>query len=681
MLDLKKKLSEITSQFKMPLIAGVGALLTGLFLCLISGFIVFNFLLVLSETMIVICVSYFFLKAVFKIKNLPYEQVIENEDLISCIILSALLLLSISDIFIGDISIGRILGIFVVLCLAQSGNMAVASITGMIFGLALGIYDRSLVSLCVIYGFCGIICGIFSNISRIVGVSSFIILMSVMVVYFDGSAFGVMWIIESLIAGTLSLFVSKTVLKSIKLSFKDTSDTNNTHEEKLRQLVLQRLTGLSQGYKEVFEAVITLSDKFLKTNYNNVSTVFDMASKKACKGCGLLNVCWQRDYSTTVDALNKVTGILMQNSKVKKSDMPFVFSNRCVRLERFVESLNDSYQDLQMRKKLYQKQQQTRQLSCQQYISLAKVMEQTANEITQKVVFDTNAEERIIKYLNKKDITPKVVMVIIDELLRTKVEIDIDVEEFCDLSISKDCLLEKISQITGAALTEFNVIRRKDTVKINMFTKEKFCPSYAFVSGRKEGESISGDNVGIFKTDKSKLVMQIGDGMGSGQKAALDSAVAAKVVKKIIKAGFDNDAAITILNSALLLKSDDESVISIDIAVLDMYTGECEFVKLGAAPTYVMRSGLVSRIDTNSLPVGILDRVEAKSTVMTLGFKDLILMVSDGVISNGDDFIFDIIQKHKELEPKDICNLILNVAKQKNDGIFKDDMSVICTKL
>jgi stage II sporulation protein E len=361
--------------------------------------------------------------------------------------------------------------------------------------------------------------------------------------------------------------------------------------------------------------------------------------------------------------------------------MPFVFTNRCIRLDKFVESINDSYKDLQMRKKLYQKQQQTRQLSCQQYISLSKVIDQTANEIAQKVVFDVNAEERIIKFLNNKDVMPKVVMVIIDELLRTRVEIDINVEEFSDLSISKDCLLQKVSQITGAQLTEFNVQRRKDIVKISMSTKETFFPVYAFMSVKKEGESISGDNVGIFKTDRSKLVMQIGDGMGSGQRAALDSAVASKVVKRIISAGFDNEAAITILNSALLLKSDDESVISIDIAVLDLYTGDCEFVKLGAAPTYVMRSGLISRIDANSLPMGILDKAEAKSTVMTLGFKDIILMVSDGVISNGDDFIFDMLQRHKELDPRDICNLVLNEAKQKNGGIFKDDMSVICTKL
>jgi serine phosphatase RsbU (regulator of sigma subunit) len=94
-----------------------------------------------------------------------------------------------------------------------------------------------------------------------------------------------------------------------------------------------------------------------------------------------------------------------------------------------------------------------------------------------------------------------------------------------------------------------------------------------------------------------------------------------------------------------------------------------------------MRSGLISRIDANSLPMGILDKAEAKSTVMTLGFKDIILMVSDGVISNGDDFIFDMLQRHKELDPRDICNLVLNEAKQKNGGIFKDHMSVICTKL
>lgn len=680
-LGFEKNLVDITSQFKMPGVAGAASLLVGVFFCITTGFLVYDFLLVLLETMIISCVSYFFAKAIFKVKNLPYEKTIENEDLISCIILTSLLLLALSDVYLGDISIGRILGIFIVLFLAQSRNMAVAAITGLVFGLALGIYDRSLVSLCVIYGFCGIICGIFSHISRIVGVSSFIILMSVMVVYFDGSAYGVMWIIESLIAGTLSLLVPKNALKSLKLSFNDVEEKNSTHEDKLRELVLNRLTSLSHGYKDVFESVITLSDKLLKTNFNNITTVYDMASKKACRGCSLLNACWQRDYNTTVDCLNKVTNKLIQNSKISKTDLPLIFTNRCGRLDIFVENINDCYKEYKMRQKLALKQQQATKLSCQQYISLAKVMEQTANELSQKVVFDVDAEERIIKFLNKKEIIPKVVMVIIDDCLRTQVEIDIDFEEHSDLSISKECLLEKISQITGAPLTEFNVTRRKDNIKISLSTKEKFNPCYAFVSGKKEGETISGDNVGVFKTEKSKLVMQIGDGMGSGQRAAIDSAVATNVIKKIIQAGFGNDAAITILNSAILLKSDDENLISIDIAVLDLYTGYCEFLKLGAAPTYIMRSSFVSRIDSNSLPVGILDRAQAKSTAVKLGDKDIIVMVSDGVISNGDEFVFDILQNNKELEPKDICALILNAAKQKSDGIIKDDMSVICTKI
>jgi hypothetical protein len=129
--------------------------------------------------------------------------------------------------------------------------------------------------------------------------------MSVMVVYFDGSAFVVMWIIESQIAGTLTLLVSKNVLKSIKLSFKDVENKNSTHEDKLRELLLRRMTALSNGYKEVFEAVITLSDKFLKTNYNNISTVFDMASKKACKGCGTFKCLLAKRFNITVDGLNK----------------------------------------------------------------------------------------------------------------------------------------------------------------------------------------------------------------------------------------------------------------------------------------------------------------------------------------------------------------------------------------
>ena len=58
-------------------------------------------------------------------------------------------------------------------------------------------------------------------------------------------------------------------------------------------------------------------------------------------------------------------------------------------------------------------------------------------------------------------------------------------------------------------------------------------------------------------------------------------------VLKLLKAGFGFDAALKLINSALLVKAGDESLATLDIGCIDLYTGNAEFLKAGAACSFV----------------------------------------------------------------------------------------------
>lgn len=90
------------------------------------------------------------------------------------------------------------------------------------------------------------------------------------------------------------------------------------------------------------------------------------------------------------------------------------------------------------------------------------------------------------------------------------------------------------------------------------------------------------------------------------------------------------DASLKLVNSALLVKSGDESLATIDITGVDLYTGKAEFYKAGAAPTFLRKSGKGGYVESSSLPVGILGGVNFEKNAVTLRDGDVIVMVSDG---------------------------------------------------
>ena len=61
--------------------------------------------------------------------------------------------------------------------------------------------------------------------------------------------------------------------------------------------------------------------------------------------------------------------------------------------------------------------------------------------------------------------------------------------------------------------------------------------------------------------------------------------------------GFSFDSSLELVNAALLAKSEEESLSTIDVATIDLYSGETQFLKAGAAPTFVYRDGSVVKVE------------------------------------------------------------------------------------
>ena len=143
-----------------------------------------------------------------------------------------------------------------------------------------------------------------------------------------------------------------------------------------------------------------------------------------------------------------------------------------------------------------------------------------------------------------------------------------------------------------------------------------------------EPEAVSGDVVTDFEAD-GRYYMILSDGMGSGKEAALTSGMAVSLLERLIRSGAELETALKMLNQ-IIRSTERECSATVDIAEIDLATGEARFVKSGAAPSFVLRDGSIFRLQSKTVPLGILRALDAEMIRFDVQPGDTVVMISDG---------------------------------------------------
>ena len=155
----------------------------------------------------------------------------------------------------------------------------------------------------------------------------------------------------------------------------------------------------------------------------------------------------------------------------------------------------------------------------------------------------------------------------------------------------------------------------------------------------KRGERVSGDSASQFETESGTLCLLLSDGMGCGEAAQRESAMAVRLLERFLRAGIDAPPALKTLNSALSLRAEStDSFTTVDLLTLSLQTLEGELYKYGAAPSYLKRGGSVRRVTCSCLPAGLQEgSPPPEATHLRLSPGSFFVMVSDGVADSSDD--------------------------------------------
>ena len=192
------------------------------------------------------------------------------------------------------------------------------------------------------------------------------------------------------------------------------------------------------------------------------------------------------------------------------------------------------------------------------------------------------------------------------------------------------------------------------------------------------GQSVSGDALDQFCDTSGRAQMLLCDGMGTGRAAAVDGQMAAKLTAQLLRAGFAAESAARLVNVALGLKgAEQEAGATLDLLTVDLYTGRAGLFKAGAAPSFLVRGGVPRMLDGASLPMGVLDSLVGRSTTFALDAGDWVVLVSDGALTDGSDWLMQQLQLCAKLghTPKQAAETVADAAARRA-GAKQDDITV-----
>jgi len=218
---------------------------------------------------------------------------------------------------------------------------------------------------------------------------------------------------------------------------------------------------------------------------------------------------------------------------------------------------------------------------------------------------------------------------------------------------------------------------------VRCFFREE--PEYLFMTGTaravKETETVSGDNFAFFEAGDGNLTAVLSDGTGSGEEACRDSEMIADMTEGLLETGITPGMAVGLVNSAMLNEGMGNRIPTLDLCSIDLYEGKCQFLKSGAAASFIKRGSAVETITSGSFPLGTFGNIQPESTGRELSDGDLIIMVSDGVTeswnSEGEEKVRRYLSEMDAISPTELANRLLRYTIGEAGGRIRDDMTIL----
>ncbi len=683
----------------------ISSLIVNIIGVFIKGFLLYDLLLAISMAMIITIFYKIFSNSLAIITNYNEKMAFSIEEVLGTSLLIAVSLCSLGSLSIYGFSVRNVLSIFIVLVLGWKHGILVGTTAGTTIGVSLGVIAGIEPIVVAAYAICGMISGILNRFGKIGVICGFVLGNVILSYVANGMVAHLILFKEILIAGLALLVVPKnvhieleTILGENKFLPTGVSRGLNKSRETANKLnnVSKVVKDMADTYKNAAATIIDEEDikeknkqKFIAELLNNIE---HMES----------NILHENISDVEGPLVNEIFLELMDKGFIREKDLIKILAknnqyiigfnqnengvNRDI--QKMTEAINSAFRISKMNFVWSIRLNEEKKNFEKQLNNVSKAIENIAEDIKDDIKNeDTNTDkkEEIILLLKQKEIFVEEIEINKKENDRYKIDLYIqetknEKTEKVIINILNKVLEEKLE------ITKQEILKEKNITKYNIISEDRFILDIGHSIAVKDEMPVSGDSIIRTKLQDGKYLIAISDGMGAGPEARKSSQIVISMLKRLLNSGFEKDISIDLINSNLLSVSD-EVFATLDIAIVDLYKGNVEFIKNGACPTYIKNNKRIQIVKSLTLPTGVIKDTYTDVFDKDLDNNDIVVMISDGILESNVEY------KNKELwvkylladieitNPQKISDIILNEAVDNTFGKIKDDMSVITFKI
>ena len=434
-----------------------------------------------------------------------------------------------------------------------------------------------------------------------------------------------------------------------------------------RSLAGERLFDMAAVFREIENAFSAL-DASSENETGARQAMEEALISSVCAECENRQRCEQ---SGAGEAIEKLVGIGAGKGKVTLLDLPAKLSSECVNPSGMLFCLNKLLAEYRRHAIDLENAALGRQLLADQARCIGAMLKELAVDESRPFSPDAEKERRLRSLLARAGVVCQEAMV---------------TEECVSLTAAGNYdtlkILSAAEKVFAPAVLSKKRAIAADKYYYEFRKRPAFDAAFGTAAAKKEGESASGDTHSVLKIDEKTFLMALSDGMGSGEYARKISDCTVSLVESFYRAKMPSPLILETVNR-LLSFNKEESFACVDIATVDLAEGYADIVKIGSPLGFILSENKIEVLESESLPLGILDGVRPTTLRKKLSDGDTLLFISDGVTdafgSSAD--IADFLTALSPRNPQSLCDSLVAEALARENGCAKDDMTAVAARL
>lgn len=590
-------------------------------------------------------------------------EAIERKDIKSNIVLiatsAALLISGLPDINIFTVSIFMVLASTIVLLSAISLGSSYAGAAGAIIGLSLALSGNGGFEVGGMLAICGLICGIMYNYSKYTVIPIYIASCISLSLLCKSDVYFLMNLPTMIVSGIIAICIPNSFIYQLT---KQVSVQEKIQRWRSIDGVSKKVLQLSKcldSLKNVFDDVSIDESQTLNSN----APLLQEINQRSCKGCENEHKCWETNLYDTYRALGNVISSWDEKNPPDPSKIPKKFMNGCKNIAGLLDGINETYNLYIMKSNMTKRIFESKKLIKNHLNGSSQILEQMSSEISENFLSD---QEKVYKALAGSDN-------IIYPINERNGEFIIKCRS-CGSMGTCSILARKISKATGTHHT----VRAKRCGSSSGHCNVCIAPVtgldvFYSVAQKAKSTTLCGDAFAMTHLASGAHLIAVADGMGSGARAALEAKASIELLREFLNTGFDENTVFSIINRALLLRSGTETFAALDACIIDPIDRYYQFLKVGAPASYIYRQGAFIKIQSPSMPLGIMENADCACIKREAYPGDIVIIASDG---------FDPSSLHPSLMERNATMTKLpRILLNNNVSTIPDDVTIVTAKI